>query len=466
MAVPTPGSRGEVLRLAWPILVSMLSFSLKGFVDTVMVGRLGTAALGAVGIASIAVWAAVTFPWGVLRGQRPLVSQHLGAGQREQAFAYGVHGVYLALGFGVLLFVLAQPLASAVRLFVSSTELDPAGIAIAEDYFEMRLRWAAPLLCFFAIAEYQRSSGRTRLPMAVDLCTHPLNFLFNYGLIYGEFGLPELGARGAALGTGLADACGLALLLFVLWRERRGRPPLRPAARFDAAKLREVGKVGMSGGLQFSFETYAFLAISWMVGRTEPAALSVHQAGIQLIHIALMPAIAVADATSVLIGRYVGALDWEATKRALRSALEIVTPFMAGMGLLFFLFGRELVSLIVTDSDPALRAHALALGAGVMAAAALWQIGDALQVVFRFALRATGDHRWVMWTGILCSWVLSLPLVAWVVFVLEGSVATVWLVWSAEIFIGDAIFVWRWQSGAWRRQRLVNDAPPAESPAA
>ena len=63
--------------------------------------------------------------------------------------------------------------------------------------------------------------------------------------------------------------------------------------------------------------------------------------------------------------------------------------------------------------------------------------------------------------GILCSWLLSLPLAWWVVFVLKGDVAQVWLVWAAEIFIGSGIFVWRWRSGAWMRKRLVSDEPAA-----
>jgi MATE family multidrug resistance protein len=464
MSVPIPGSRVEILRLAWPILVSMLSFSLKGFVDTMMVGRLGTDALGAVGIASIATWAAITFPWGVLRGQRPLVSQYLGAGQPQLAFSFGVHAIYLALAWGVMLFALAGPLSGLVNQFVGSTRIGAEGVGIAEDYFALRLRWAMPLLCFFAIAEYLRSTGRMRMPMVVDLVSHPLNMLFNYALIYGNFGMPELGARGAAIGTGLADSCALALLLCILLLERRralpvGRARLGEVLRFRWERLREVTKVGLSGGLQFAFETYAFLAITWLVGRTEQkVALAVHQAGIQLIHLSLMPAIAVADAASVIIGRAVGALRWEEVSRTLRSALEIVIPFMGAMSLLFLLAGRELCSLILRDQDPATREIALQLGAGVMAAAALWQLGDALQVVFRFALRATGDHRWVMATGILCSWVLSLPLVAWVVFTLKGDITQIWLVWTAEIFIGDAIFVWRWRSGVWRSRRLVKDS--------
>lgn len=457
MTAPLPGSRTEVLRLAWPIAVSMLSFTLKGFVDMVMVGRLGADALGAVGIASVATWALITFPWGVLRGQRPLVSQYLGAGRPGEALSFGLHALYFALAWGLLLVILSAPLREVVGLFVGGTRLPATGVDMAQDYVQTRMLWSPPLLCSFALAEYLRSTGRTRLPMAVDLLSHPLNVLFNYGFIFGNFGLPALGAQGAALGTGLSDACALAIMAALFLKERRHSTPLRVAGRFRPARMAEVAKVGLSGGIQFSLETYCFVAITWIVGQTDELALAVHQAGIQMIHLSLLPALAIADAGSVLIGRYVGARSWAEVSRTLRSTLQIVTPFMAAMALLFLLRGRGLVSILVTDEDPARLARALALGAGVMAAAALWQLGDALQVVFRFALRATGDHRWVMATGILCSWVLSLPLVAWVVFGLDGDVADVWLVWATEIFVGDAIFAWRWRSGAWRRKRLVAD---------
>lgn len=453
------------MRLAWPIAISMMSFTLKGFVDMLMVGRLGVDALGAVGIASIATWALITFPWGVLRGQRPLVSQYLGAGKPELALSFGLHALYFALAWGLLLVALSSPLRAVVGLFVGGTELPPDGVDMAQDYVQTRMLWSPPLLCSFALAEYLRSTGRSRLPMAVDLLSHPLNVLFNYGFIYGNFGLPALGAQGAALGTGLADACAFVLMAGLLFAERSRHTSLRDAARLRLSRMAEVAKVGLSGGVQFSLETYAFVAITWIVGQTDPVALAVHQAGIQMIHLSVLPAVAIADAGSVLIGRYVGALRWEDVGRTLRSTLQIVTPFMAGMALLFLIGGRWLIGILVTSEDPVELERALALGVGVMAAAALWQVGDALQVVFRFALRATGDHRWVMLTGILCSWVLSLPLVAWVVFVLDGDVADVWLVWAAEIFVGDAIFVWRWRSGAWKRKRLVRDEPVSPSSA-
>jgi multidrug resistance protein, MATE family len=442
------------MRIAWPIGVSMLSFTLKGFIDTLMVGQLGTDVLGAVGLASVAMWFAMTFPWGILRGQRPLVSQYLGAGERGIAFSFGVHAFALALFSGLALVLFAGPIARAFSEFAATTELKHESVEIATSYYLIRMRWLLPTLLTVAIAEYLRSIGNTRVPMVVDLVVHPLNILFNWALIFGKFGAPKMGAEGAALGTGLADLCAL-ILIFLL-----ARPQQRlswDTLRLRWSRMKEVIKVGFTGGVQFSLENLAFLSITWFVGKTDAVALAVHNAGIQLVHLSLLPAVAIGDAGSVLIGKFVGEMKWEAVSRTLRSTLQIIVPFMGCMGLVYLLFGRELCGLFLKHEDPVVLVHALDLGAGVMAACAIWQLGDSLQVAFRFSLRATGDHVWVMWTGILCTWLLSIPLAWFVVFVIEGNVVMIWYSWSAEIFIGGGIFLWRWRSGAWRKKRLVKD---------
>jgi len=432
----------------------MLSFTLKGFVDMLMVGELGTDALGAVGFASIATWFAVTFPWGILRGQRPLVSQYLGSGDRARALSYGVHAFLLALIFGVLIFAFAHPAADFFRGFIDSTQLGQDSVEIGTSYFRIRLQWLLPTLLTFAIAEYLRSVGRMRIPMVVDLLVHPLNLIFNYALIFGHFGLPEMGADGAALGTGLADLVALATIIFIVNPRKNLN---RKALTLRWNRMKSVIGVGITGGIQFTLENLSFLSITWIVGQTDTMALAVHQAGIQLVHLSLLPAVAIADAGSVLIGRFVGEMDYESTKRTLRSTLQILIPFMSSMALVYLIFGRELAGLFLHNDDPEILEHALDLGQGVMAACALWQLGDALQVAFRFALRAAGDHIWVMWTGILCTWLLSIPLCAWVVYVYHGDVAMVWYMWGAEIFVGGFIFLWRWNSGAWMKKRLVDD---------
>lgn len=449
-----PGSRREVMRLAWPIGVSMLSFTLKGFVDMLMVGELGTDVLGGVGFATVATWLAMTFPWGVLRGQRPLVSQYLGAGERPTAFSFGVHAFALALFSGIALLILAGPITDAFSYFASDTELREAGVTASSTYFLIRVQWLLPTLLTFAVAEYLRSVGETRVPMIVDLVAHPLNIAFNWALIFGKLGLPAMGAGGAALGTGLADLCALIVIFYLAKPAQRITLEM---LRLRWARMKEVVKVGLTGGVQYSIESLAFASITFIVGKTDAVALAVHTAGIQLVHVSMLPAVAIADAGSVLIGKFVGEMSWKAVSRTLRSTLEIIVPFMAFMALVYLFFGRWLVSWFLKEEDPVLREHALDLGAGVMVACAVFQLGDSLQIAFRFCLRATGDHVWVMWTGILCTWLLSIPLAWWVVFVLDGDVALVWYTWSAEIFVGGGIFLWRWHSRAWMKKRLVKE---------
>ncbi|MGB0954094.1 MAG: MATE family efflux transporter [Planctomycetota bacterium] len=449
-----PGSRREVMRLAWPIGVSMLSFTMKGFVDMLMVGELGTDAFGAVGFASVATWFALTFSWGILRGQRPLVSQYLGSGDRLKAFSFGVHAFALAIVSGVLLLVFAAPMANLFHDFAATTEMEAEALDVGSSYFRIRLQWLLPTLMTFAIAEYLRSVGNMRVPMVVDLIAHPLNLLFNYALIFGKLGMPEMGADGAALGTGLADLCALLLIVYLV---RQPKPIPRDAWRLKWARMKRVISVGITGGIQFTLENLSFLSITWIVGKTDTVALAVHQAGINLVHLSILPAVAIGDAGSVLIGKFVGERDWDGAKRTLNSTLQIMVPFMGCMAVVYLIFGRELSAIFLKNEEPEILERALDLGKGVMAACALWQLGDALQVAFRFALRAAGDHIWVMWTGILCTWLLSIPLCAWVVFVMDGDVAMVWFMWAAEIFVGGGIFLWRWRSGAWMKKRLVED---------
>ncbi len=465
-----PGGRRQVLLLAWPIGVSMVSFTLKGFVDTLMVGSLGTGSLAAVGMAGMVAFNTVAFPMGVLRGQKSLVSQYLGAGDRDAARSFGAQAFHLALLFGVLCLLLARLAGPILGTLLGDSAMSPAAVAQATAYLRMRLLWALPYLCALSLAEYHRGCGRTRLPMAADLLAHPLNVLFNWLLIFGHAGFPALGVRGAALGTGLADT--ISLLLLLRFGAAAPRPPLRSLLPRLRRFLR-VLDVGASSGVQFTIEVGSFTTITWLIStHLGDLSTAAHQAALQILHVSFMPAIAVGDAAGVLIGRYVGERRLDVVRRSFRSMLQINIPLMVAMGGLFLLFGGRLMGLFLKPPDPEQHEAAIRLGSAVLAAGAAWQLGDAFQIAGRFALRAAGDHRWVMWVGILMSWGLSVPLALVVLRLLHGDVVAVWWAWNAEIYLGSVVFWLRWRSGAWIRKRLVQegDAGPGSdggvSPAA
>ena len=442
------GSRRQVFAMGWPIWISLISVTIKSVVDMMMVGTLGTDELAGVGFAGVVVFNILCFGVGVLRGQKSLISQYLGANKPTEAFRYGVHAFYLSCIFGLCCLGLALVQNNFFEIFASPA-LSSRTIEAGNDYFNTRLAWGGSMFSILAIGEYLRATGRTKLPMIADLISQPLNVILNYALIFGHFGCPELGVVGAAIGTGIADLLAALLMLVII------RKPLEiQQIALSWYHLKRAFEVGASNGVQFTLEIGSFTLITYFIGYLGTNDLAAHSATINIMHFSFMTAVALADGGSVLIGKYVGANQWTTVERTLRSMIEITLPLMIGIGLIFFFFGEELIGLYVDDPIP------IAIGAKLLVVAAAWQIGDAFQICLRFALRTAGDHNWVMWAGILTSWGLSVPAAAFAIWGLDGDVVTVWWVWNFQVYLCTLIFWKRWKNGQWKKKRLVREDQP------
>lgn len=447
-----PGSRREIFALAWPIWISMISVTTKGVVDMVMVGELGTAAIAGVGLANVLVFNVLCFAMGVLRSQKPLVSQYLGAGNKKESFRFGVQGCWLAVIFASFCLALALLQDGLFGLIAGQANLTPEALEYGRSYFDTRLAWGGAMLLYLSVAEYLRGTGSTRLPMATDLISQPLNILFNYALIFGAFGCPKMGVAGAAIGTGIADLISLVIVLYFA-----RRPGIWSRLRFDWKRFKRVFMVGCAGGIQFTVEVGSYTLITFFIGYISTIDLAAHTAVINIMHFSFMSAVALADGGAVLIAKYVGAKDLVAVQKTIRGMLGLTIPVMLGGGILFMVLGEQIMAMYLRGGDQEMRETGIVLGRRLLLVAAVWQLGDAFQIVYRFALRATGDHKWVMWAGLGCAWGLSAPMAAIGVFVLNGDVVTVWWLWNVEIYFGAILFLRRWRGGAWRNKRLVED---------
>ena len=283
-----------------------------------------------------------------------------------------------------------------------------------------------------------------------------------------EWGCPKLGVVGAAIGTGLADVCALGVLLVYFRLDYLSKiveqTPFRELPfHFQWKTMKRVLSVGYTGGLQFTLESGSFVLTTYFVGFLGTSSLAVQQAAIQLVHLSILPALAIADGGSVLVGKAVGEYQWDYVRQVVRSLLELTVSFMIGMAVIFIFFGQDLMSLFIKDPNPILQKEAIALSGLVALATAFWQVGDAFQVTYRRCLRATGDHIWVMKVGVLVSWVLSVPLIAITIFWLNGTLFHAWLAMGADIYFGAWIFHRRWKSGIWKTKRLVDPSPSFDS---
>jgi MATE family multidrug resistance protein len=435
-------TRRQVVGLAWPIAVTMLGDTAMGLVDTKLVSGLGAAALGGVGIATMIMWLNYAIVFGVMRGVKVRTAHAVGEGRADVSLAYVKAGLCVAFLAGVFVFLLGRDATWAfVRLGV-----DPATIPYAREFLAART-WGALSICMLsALVQYRQGRGDARSPMIVGLLGNVLNAGLAYSLIYGRFGFPALGVRGAGYGTAIAETVEVLILLALVGREALAASAKKSAvARISSRKaLAEVCEIGLPTGLQFGAEMLAFTTFTAILGGLGANEIAGHQVAMAILRTSFLPGIAVSEAASVLVGKALGARRLSEADRVTRTAIALAAGFMTLCGL-FFAFGGGVIARQFA-TEPGL----FAVVRKLLLVAAIFQTLDAVTIVLRGALRGAKDVRAVMIIGITVVW-CCVPGAAYVFGRVLGLGAMGgWLGFIGETSVSAGLFWWRWTRGAWR----------------
>ncbi len=434
----------ELVRLAWPIAVSMLSYSVMTLVDTLFVGRLGASALAAVGIGGVTSFTLICFGFGALRSAKVVVSQAVGAGRDGEVRAVLSAAVALALALGALAVFGGRLVA---RVLPDLVQHGDAGV-LAAEYLWVRNLGAPLALVAIALKETRYGLGDTKAPMVATLAANVTNVGLDALFIWG-FGL---GVRGAAWATVAGYLVEASLLLWISLRSARGLSPVR---------WREVSRLlalGLPLGLQFVLEVGSFSVMVALLARTGEVNVAAHQIALQLCHFSFLPAMALGEAASVLVGQAVGADEDELVRPVARRALGLASAYTGSCALAFVLLARPLAHAFT--SDP----RVVALTVQLLYVAAVFQLFDGANGVARSVLRGTGDVRFPAVIAVTIAW-LCTPTFTWLLGVRLGLGALGgWLGLCAEIVAGAAVLWWRLERGGWRpaaqRSRAELEARP------
>jgi len=420
----------ELFRLAWPIAVSWISYSVMTLVDTLFVARLGASCLAGVGLAGIFLWVLICFPFGLLQGAKVLVSQAVGAGRREQVGAYLGAALVWALGLSLMLELLAEP---AAALLPALSATPAAGIA-AGEYFRIRLIGVPLFLTFCALREVRQGLGDSRSPMKASVTANIANIALDYLLII----VLGMGVAGAAWATVAARLIEVSMLLSV---QRRAGFQLRLSR---CIHLWALWRIGWPTGLQFIIEMACFSLLSVMISRYSEAEMAAHQIAIQVIHLSFLPAFAIGEAASVLAGQAVGARREDLVRPVARLAL-IAAGSYTGFCALVLALGRTAIAGAFTD-DPALCAITVKL----LTVAAVFQVFDGANIISRSVLRGTGDVRYPAVVGTVAAWMLTPPAMWLLGYRLGMGALGGWIGLCAELMLTAALFWLRLERGGWR----------------
>lgn len=419
-----------LIRLAWPIAVSMLSISVMTLVDTLFVGWVGRGALAGVGLAGTVMFLTLCFPLGVLTGAKVLVSQAVGAERTDEIKPLMAGAMFWAITIGVSIVLVGN---IALRWLPSLTSTPDAGQA-AYTYAMIRL-WAAPILLFgVSIRESRYGTGDARSPMVAAMVANVVNIALDYLLIFRA----GMGVAGAAYATVIAQTAEASILIAV--QARHGFPKHLPSARHIAA----VWRMGLPGGLQWLLEMGAFATLAVMISVLSDVQMAAHQIALQVIHFSFLPSVAISESASVLCGQAIGARRPDLVRPVARRAFAVSGTYMA-LWSLVLVFGGRTIAMAFSD-DPLLIEAVVRL----FMIAAVFQVFDAANMSARGALRGTGDVRFAAAFAVMFSWGFTPPLMWLLGYRMGLGAAGGWIGLCFEIALGAGVFWWRVEREGWR----------------
>lgn len=431
-----------LLALAFPIATAMAGETVMGLVDTKLVGGLGPAALGGVGVAMTIVFFGYLTIFGVMRGVKVCVAHAVGEGRGHRSVRYAQAGILVGVVAGAAFWACTRNLTAVF----SALGIAPALVAPATVFLATFTYGAPASAVLSALTHHRQALGDARTPMALGLTGNVINAILGWALIYGHAGLPALGIRGGAVATATAEYVEAIVLVALLVREtRRAGTYARARAELPLrAAIREVAALGVPTGVQFGSEMLAFVTFTALLGSLGAEQIAAHQIALAAIRTSFLPGTAVSEAASVLVGQALGRRALAEADRSTRAALLVAVSFMATCGLVFALGGGAIVSAFTDDPLVARVARRLLL------IAAGFQILDAVSIVLRGALRGARDVRVPAIIGVAVAWT-CIPTAALVLgrYLGWGAIGG-WCGFVLETALGALLFSARWRHGAWR----------------
>ncbi len=391
-----------LLLLAIPVVLSELGWMAMSIVDTIMVGRLSPAAIGAVGISSAIFYTPTLFGIGLLLGLDTLVAQAFGRGDFDDCHRALAQGVYLA----ILYTPIAMLLVGIAPHFFPVMGITEAVRAPATQYIRLLVYSTLPLLVYAAFRRYLQGVGKVRPVTFALISANLVNWFGNWALIYGKLGLPAMGVRGSALSTCVARTYMAGVLVWWAWKHERerGHPLFAHWPGLRLAQFRRLLQLGWPAASQMLFEVGAFSVATLLAGRLSPDILAAHQIVLNSASLTYMVPLGFSAAAAITVGHAVGAGDRARARRGGSMAIVIGAIFMALAATAFLTIPRVLIHVYTHDLQT------VAVGVRLLAVAAVFQIFDAIQGIGTGALRGLGKTRGPMLINLVAYGVIGLPV--------------------------------------------------------
>ena len=417
-----PGHARAITVMGLPLVGGHLGQIAIGVSDTVMAGWYSVEALAAVTLASTYFFVLLIFGSGFAWGVMPLVAAFDAEGDEVGLRRATRMGMWLSMGFAVL----ALPLMIWSRPIMALMGQDQALADMVDGYLFIAAWGIFPALMVMVLKSYLAALERTQVVLWITLLAGVANVLANYAFIFGNWGAPELGVRGAAIASVTSHSVSLvAVVIYVLWKMPQHQMFVR-LWRPDWEMLARVFRLGLPIGFTGLSEVGLLAASAVMMGWLGTVALAAHGIALQLASITFMVHLGISNVATIRAGNAYGRRDPAHLARGAITA-TVMSALVAVLTIFVFVMWPEpLINLFMQRDEPA-RDQILVIGVGLLAMASLFQLVDGAQAVALGILRGVQDTTVPMLLAGFSYWIVGMPASYLLGFVFDLEGVGVWL---------------------------------------
>ena len=451
-----PQGYRTVLRVGLPLVAGMASSTVMQFTDRLFLSHYSVEAIAAALPASLVSLTCLLTLMGVCGYATVLVAQYVGSHANTRVGPALWQGIWCSFLGGALLALLYFPAESFFTWAGHAPEIVEQEII----YFQILTLGSVLPLLGSALGAFHSGLGKTRPIMIANIAAMIINIPLDYLMIFGGLGIPEMGIFGAGLATILGSLVTVLILGYMVFtRENDAKYAVLQGWRLEADLLRRLMRFGLPSGFNNLMELLTFTWFVFEVGNLGKSALAASNIALSVNSVAFLPMFGLNIATASLTGRAMGRGRPDEAERVTSSSLHVALIYMVPLALLFVLIPGFLMDLFAPRGMEA-EEYALVRQAGIylLYYVALYCLIDACNIIYFGALKGVGDTLAVMLILFSCALLgLVLPIM-WLWHVNLASLHSLWIVFTAYVFLLALCVMARFKSRRWHHIRVVETA--------
>ena len=447
--------RSDILTIALPSLVELVLTSLTSMADQIMVGRLpgqlGVQALSAVGLCMNPKFILMTALMAINTGTTAVVARYRGMGNQEKANQTFKQSLIFNIFLSAIMMVIGVVFARELIGLIAGNGISETTVEYAVTYFRIQMYGFIPLMMTNTVTSTLRAIGDSKMPMVYNTIANVVNLFFNYGLIYGKMGMPEMDVAGASLATVIGQCVAFVIAMYIMFSKKRYvYLDLKEKTGYNKTIMSNVLGIGLPSMLEQLCLRIGIIIYSRIVASLGDIAYATHMVCMNIQSLTFMSGMAFQNSATTLMGQSLGRRRLDMADNYTRMTRNISFWISCVIGVILALFGGQIVNIY--NSTPEI----VEMGGKLLAIVAITQPFQSSQFVTTGALRGSGDTKYPAVVIFICTLIVRSVLGYIFVVQLDMGLIGAWFAIVVDQLLKTAMIFARYNTGKWRFFKLHN----------